>query len=217
MFTSLQAKLIGAAVVVIILAGIALSIYNKGKEIGRVEGAREQLETDRQQFEQDRQLFLAELKKYQERDDAAKAEIAQKDAELSTLRARRVTVAGTIRSLPDEKIVADILERLGEAPAPSLSPAQLRRLDGILADSQNLQEQVTALEAKVSAQDQRIDAIEHQRDAAIASYNKVVVLYTKAYNANQKRRPLILKILTFGLLKDRKMDLPDPATLERLP
>lgn len=214
MLTGLQAKLIGAAVVVVILAGIALGIYNKGKAAGQIEGARAQLETDRQQFEQDRQVFLAQLKKYQEADDAAKAQVAAKDAEIAGLRRSRAAAAQSIRNLPDEKIVADILERLGEAPGATLSNPQLRRLDGILADSQNLEQQVAALEAKVAAQDQRIDAIEHQRDAAIASYNKLVPLYTKAYNAAQRKHSLFVKIITFGLVRDRKIDLPDPVTLE---
>ena len=215
MFSALQLKLAGVVLGVALLAGIGLSIYNKGREAGRVDGAREQLETDRKQYEQDRAQFLSQLQHYKEADDAAKAQVAQKDAQLSALRASRATVAQSIRVLPDEKVVGDILERLGEAPAPTLSTQQLRKLDGILADSQNLQAQVAALEAKVAAQDQRIDAIEHQRDSAISAYNKLVPLYSKAYNASQKRHSLFVKIITFGLVRDRKLDLPSPASLEK--
>ena len=208
-------KVAALVIVVVVLAGLALSIYNKGKAAGYVDGQRSQLETDRQQFEQDRKVFLGELAKYKERDDAAKAIISQQDSELQSLRNSRAQIRAAVSSLPASALVADIQSRLGSVASGTLGESDLRRIDEAIAENQNITAQLSALEEKVAAQDQRIDAISHQRDSAIASYNKVVVLYTKAYNANQRKRPLILKILTFGLLKDRKMDLPDPATLER--
>ena len=214
MLATLQAKLIAGAVVVIVLAGIALSIYNKGKSAGYVEGQRAQLEIDRKQFEQDRAEFLEQLRKYEEKDEAAKVQIIQRDAEIAELRQRRTANRVAIDRLPDAAIVGDIQQRLGVPSSPALSDAQLRRLDEILADYQNLGQQVAALEAKSAEQDKRIDAIEHQRDAAIAAYEKLLPLYVKAYNASQKKHSLFVKIITLGLVRDRKLDLPDPVTLE---
>ena len=214
MLATLQAKLIAGAVVVIVLAGIALTIYNKGKSAGYVEGQRAQLEIDRQQSEQDRALFLAELQKYQERDDAAKVEIEHRDSEIRQLQGARAAIRHKVYSIPASGLISDIQGRLGDVPTQTLSELQLRRIDEAIIENSNLAAQVAALEAKSAEQDKRIDAIEHQRDAAIASYNKLVPLYTKAYNASQKKHSMFVKIITFGLVRDRKLDLPDPVTLE---
>ena len=216
MLTALQLKLLGGAVLLLALAGIALSIYNKGKAAGYVEGQRAQLEIDRKQFEQDRAQFLEQLRKYEEKDEAAKAQIVQRDIEIAELRQRRTANRVVIDRLPDAAIVGDIQQRLGSPPSSTLSDAQLRRLDEVLADYQNLQQQVAALEAKSAEQDKRIDAIEHQRDAAIASYNKLVPMYAKAYNAAQGKRFFLWRIPPFRwIVPQRKLDLPDPVTLER--
>ena len=57
---------------------------------------------------------------------------------------------------------------------------------------------------------------EAERDAAVGYANRLETHYVAAYNLAQKvrRRPLILKILTFGLLKDPKVNLPDPVSLK---
>ena len=215
MLSGLQAKLIAGAVVVIVLAGIALTIYNKGKAAGYVDGQRAQLETDRQQFEQDRAEFLEQLRKYEEKDEAAKAQIVQRDAEIQSLRRNRAAIRQTVSSVPASGLLADIQSRLGDSPAPTLSESQLRRIDEAIIENSNLAAQVAALEAKSAEQDKRIDAIEHQRDSAIASYNKLVPLYAKAYNAAQGKRFFLWRIPPFRwIVPQRKLDLPDPVTLE---
>jgi hypothetical protein len=215
LLSPLGRKLAGAAAVAVLLAGTVYYIYNKGKAAGYADGQRAQMEQDRVQFEQDRKVFLDELAKYKERDDAAKAEISQRDSELQSLRSNRTRIHGAVAAIPAPALVADIQSRMGSVVSGTLGEADLRRIDEALAAQQNLEAQVAALEAKSAQQDKRIDAIEHQRDSAITAYNNLVPLYSRAYNAAQKKHSMFVKIITFGLVRDRKLDLPEPATLER--
>ena len=215
MLTALQLKLLGGAVLLLAMAGIALSIYNKGKAAGYVEGQRAQLEIDRKQFEQDRAQFLEQLRKYEEKDEAAKAQIVQRDAEIGSLRRKRAAIRENISSIPAARLATSIQEELGTNSTGTLADNDLRRILEEISSNHNLEAQVAALEAKSAEQDKRIDAIEHQRDAAIASYNKLVPLYAKAYQAAQKKHSLFVKIITLGLVRDRKIDLPSPVEIER--
>lgn len=208
-------KVAGTVAVVTLMAGVTLYIYNKGRENGRQDGQRDQLEQDRKSFEQDRKQFLDTLATYQAKDQAAQQQIQQQNATIAALASARVAARAAVDRLPDAQLGSDIHTKLGSPASDApLTISELRRVDEILTDYGNLSQQVTALQAKSAEQDKRIDAIEHQRDAAIESYNKLVPLYTKAYNAAQKKHSLFVKIITFGLVRDRKIDLPAPATLE---
>lgn len=214
MLETLQAKLIAAGVVVIVLAGIAFSIYNKGKDVGRVEGAADQLQSDRQQFEQDRKQFLDTLATYKAKDEAAQQLIHAQDSQLAMLRSARASARTAVDKLADAELGKDIHQKLGNPPTDDpLTAAELRRLDVTLTDYPNVVAQNELLNKKIDALGQRVDALEHQRDAAVEAYNKLVPLYAKAYNAAQKKHSKFVKIITFGLVKDRKIDLPAPVTL----
>jgi len=216
LISPLGRKIAGAIAVLVLLAGVTLYIYNKGKAEGQIQSARAQLETDRQQFEQDRKVFLDTLATYKAKDEVAQQLIASQDAQLEMLRTSRVASRAAVAKLPDADVVKDIHQKLGQAPTDApLTIGELRRVDEVLTDYPNVLAQNVALDKKIDALGQRVDALEHQRDAAISAYNKLVPLYAKAYNAAQKKHAKIWKILSFGLLKDKKLDLPDPVTLEK--
>jgi chromosome segregation ATPase len=196
-------KLAAAIAVIALLIAAYFYIYNKGHEAGRVAGAREQLEQDRQQFESDRQEFLATLQKYQERDDAAKAVIQAKDSELLALRARRTEAKAAVDRLSDVQVASEV------------SASDQRELLRIAADYPLVLKQNDELGGKIAALEQRVAAIEGQRDAAVAAYDKLVPLYTKAYNAAQTHHSLFVKIISLGFVRDRKLDLPSPVSLQQ--
>lgn len=208
-------KVAGGIAVLLLLGGAVWYIYGKGRAAGYVDGQRAQLDVDKQQFQQERAEFLKQLQHYQEADDAAKAQVARKDAELQSLRNSRALIRSNIAAVPAPALVADIQSRLGSVPSGTLSEAELRHLDETVADYQNLSRQVAALEAKSAAQDQRIDAISHQRDSAITAYNNLVPLYSKAYNAAQGKRFSLWRVPPFKwLVPQHKLNLPDPVTLK---
>jgi len=199
----------------IALGAAVLMIYNRGKAAGQIDGARAQLETDRQQYEQDRKIFLDTLAIYKAKDEAAQQLIASLDAQLGILRNARVASRAAVDKLADADLGKDIHQKLGNPPTDvPLTISELRRVDEVLTDYPIVVAQNTVLEKKIDALGQRVDALEHQRDAAVEAYNKLVPLYAKAYNATQKKHSRFVKIITLGLVRDRKLNLPDPVTLE---
>ena len=230
-----QQVMAGAAIAV--LLGVAFlvmrhQLIERGKELGRAE----QLEADMQAWEQDRAAYRDALREQSQQIAKARELIIQYQAALVAAKAKIDAIEGekdaavlAVARIPDAGLLADIRARLGSDPqhlAPSpqpRSPAELRALDSCLAElplekRQNaaLLEMVTALQGQTAAQQIQLAATEAQRDAAVGYANRLETHYVAAYNLAQKvrRRPLILKILTFGLLKDPKVNLPDPVSLK---
>ena len=230
-----QQVMAGAAIAV--LLGVAFlvmrhQLIERGKELGRAE----QLETDKAAWEQDRAAYRDALREQGQQIAKARELIIQYQAALVAAKAKIDAIEGekdaavlAVARIPDAGLLADIRARLGSDPqhlAPStqpLSPAELRACDSCLAqlpllERQNaaLLEMVSALQGQTAAQQIQLAATEAQRDAAVGYSNRLETHYVAAYNLAQKvrRRPLILKILTFGLLKDPKVNLPDPVSLK---
>ena len=228
----IAAGILGLAIV----SGGAWWLYARGKAEGKLLGAAEQLEQDKESFERERQRFTETLAAAQQREDhalellrQAQETIDRANQRIAQVQAERASQRQAIESLPDAELFADITKKLGiRAPTdltPSLYPAELRRADLVITDypisqqeNQALGEKLAGLEDKVGALELRVEALAKQRDAAIEWGNQVVGHFVRAYNTAQKvrKRPLILKILTFGLLRDPKLDLPEPVSLERL-
>jgi chromosome segregation ATPase len=207
---------VGMAVVAVVALVAAVSvIYNRGKQAGYADGQRNQLELDRKSFEQDRQKFLAQLDTYKKADDEAKQKIQDKDSELASLKTRGILARQRVASLPDDQLINDIR---GQLQLPNngavLGNTDLRSIDAELAQVPILQRQVQALEEKSAAQDQRIDAISRQRDAAVEYGNKVTTYYVKAYSAAQQHHNWFVNLL-HGRLHDKKIDLPAPVDLQK--
>lgn len=218
------------------LAGVLLGgifyIYNRGKDAGKQEGVRQQLEDDKKQFQQLSDSYKAELDKWQQRDQQAQVLLQQAQVALDNANSRLAIIAQQresdrkgVEALPDVALEADIKKRLAIRGADDVTagfyPAELRKIDLVITDYPNLQAENTTLQDKLKATDtkidalsQRVDAIGQQRDAAITYGNRVTELYVRAYNLAQKKHSAFVKILSFGLVHDRKLDLPNPTTLK---
>ncbi len=217
-----------------VLVAIAASyfyVYENGKRSGNAAGQREQLEIGKVEAAQERAGFLAALQTAQASESEARAgaeaadrKVQESSRRLSALEAARAAAQQQVGKVPNDGLVADIRGKLGVKPDlqdPNLAPDELRAVDSIVTDYGNLKDQVAqfnakldALQDQVSHQGDRITAIQQERDAAIAGWNSAHSHYVEAYNAAQKKPPIIIKIITLGLYKGRHMDLPDPVTLQ---
>jgi hypothetical protein len=225
-----QVKAIIAGIALAAVLGIGVKIYSAGKDAGRGDGAREQLDIDQKSMEQERTDFQAKLSAGERTDAAAQRQIEQQQilidnatSLLSKLGAARAQGQKDLAAVPDSSLVADVRRKLNIAPAetsPTLTNLELRQVDSEITDYAPLRDSFQALSDKQAATEHtiaelnvRVGAIASQRDAALQFSNEMVGHYTKAYNAAQKHHSKLLTVLTFGLVRTKKLDLPDPVTL----
>ncbi len=216
--------LITTLVTIAVLSGL-LWYGSVQKRAGYADGSRTQLESDKQQFEQISQQYKDALAKAQSTIDSSNTKIASLDTQLQGLQIQFVALATQrqqgqqgVNKLPDSAVQGDLETKLGE----SLSdPTILRKDDQIVTDYPLVLKQVDLLNTKVDDLSSKVQAIsdkegavEKQRDAAIQFGNELVPLYVKAYQATQTHHSKFIKIITFGLIHDRHLDLPAPTTLK---
>jgi len=115
-------------------------------------------------------------------------------------------------------VQADLESKLGGKLSDT---AILRKDDAIVTDYPLVLKQVDVLTATQTNQQDQINdlndevlKIVNQRDVAITYGNTVTGYYVKAYNAAQKHHSMFVKILSFGLVRDKHLNLPDPETLK---
>lgn len=195
------------------------------EKAGYQKGSVSQLEIDKQQFEQVVKQYQDELKKAQSIIDTDNTKIAAIDSQLQNLQVQFVALAAQrkqgqdgVNKLPDSAVQGDLETKLG---GTLTDPTILRKADQIVTDYplvleqvSNLTTRVDDLDSKVQVLDDKEKAVESQRDAAIQFGNVVVGYYTKAYNAAQIHHSKFIKIITFGLVHDRHLNLPVPTSLD---
>lgn len=226
-------KKIGIAVLgVVLLSGATAVIYQKGKAAGYGDGQRAQLEDDKKLLDQQTQTFQDSLKRAQSQVQAANAQIEAANAR-SAILAKAIAATSQMRqqaqekvsALADKDLFADIVGKLAvratNDPTPNFTFSELRKIDATVTDYPPLKTQYEQLAARqaetenaVRGLNDKVDGITKQRDAAITYSNQLMAHYVDAYNAAQKRPPLIVKVLTLGLYHGKHMDLPSPVSLE---
>lgn len=222
--STLQLRLVAGVLALSLLSGAFMWYGGKREAAGFASGGRAQLETDKVQFEQVSKQYQDALAKAQSTIDSSNARIVSLDGQLQTLKmqfgalaAQRQQGQETVNKLPDSAVQGDLETKLGGSLTDSVI---LRKNDQIVTDYPVVLKQVDVLSARVDTLDSKFQAlsdkeqaVEKQRDAAIAFGDQVVGFYTKAYNAAQKKHSLFVKIISFGLVRDRHMDLPAPTSL----
>lgn len=216
--------LIGTLVTIFVLS--AFLWYGAQREkAGYSSGSRAQVETDKQEFAIVQKQYQDALFKAQSTIDSSNAKIQALDSQIQTLQVQFAALATqrqqgqqAVNKLPDSAVQGDLETKLG---GPLTDPVILRKDDQIVTDYPLVLKQVDILTNKVEDLDSKVTelgiketAVEQQRDAAIQFGNQLVPLYVKAYNALQVHHSKFLKIISFGLVKDRKLDLPNPTTLK---
>lgn len=199
--SALGRKLLGGAVALSLLLGASLYIYNKGKAAGNADGQRAQLETDRQQFEQDRKQFLDQLAQYRAENDRLNQKLSAQDTAIQTIQTDRAAIRKAVSQLTPPQVNAEL---------SAIDPKELLQM---VRDYPKLSDELKATQDKVSTLEAKVENEQKRADAAMEAYNKLLPLYVKAYGAAQKHHSKFVKIITLGLVRDRKIDLPDPVTL----
>ena len=211
-----------------LLAALAVGFFWYGNiraSAGYASGSRAQLQTDSQQFQQVLKQYDATLQQDQGQIDSDKQLLTALTGQLSTLTAQftslvkdRQASAGQVAQLPDAQVQADLESKLGGKLSDT---AILRKDDAIVTDYPLVLKQVDVLTATQTNQQDQINdlndevlKIVNQRDVAITYGNTVTGYYVKAYNAAQKHHSMFVKILSFGLVRDKHLNLPDPETLK---
>jgi len=187
-------------------------------------GTRSQLEVDKTQFEQVSKQYQDALSKAQSTIDSSNTKLAALDTQLQTIQMQFAALATqrtqgqqSVNKLPDSAVQGDLEVKLG---GTLTDPAILRKDDQIVTDYPLVLKQIDVLNTKVDGLDSKVDelgvkekAVEQQRDSAIQFGNQIVPLYIKAYNAAQIHHSKLAKILSLGLVRDKHLDLPSPASL----
>jgi outer membrane protein TolC len=206
-----------------IVLGIGLRIYSAGKNAGRGEGSREQLDIDKQSMEQERTDFQKTLTANHKADEAAKILISQQQAFIATANSNLARLATSreqdkreLAKRSDAELIPDIRKKLNitpSDPAPVLNASELRQVDAIVNDYPKLSDTVKELANRQAATDKtveglntRITSISNERDAALRFSNEMVGHYTAAYNAAQKHHSKLVTVLTLGLVRTKKLN-----------
>jgi len=212
------------------LAYAGARLYSLGIDHERTKARAEVLEADQQQAKQERDAF--EQKMHDAEQLAAAAVQAQQqamqhiavlDQRLATGNQAQASAAAQLTNLSDGQLLSDIRARLalhkGDA-APALYADELRAIDSNLVELPFVQDRVsilfdkvTALEQKSAAQDKQIAAAASETAALTTYATQLHAHYRTAYNLAEPRVPLITKIFTLGLKKQKKLQIPPPDSI----
>jgi chromosome segregation ATPase len=224
-FLLARPKLIAGGLIIVLLAGAFVWWGNSRSAAGYASGQRAQLETDKTQFTQLQQQYQSTLAAQQAKIDASDAQLTilktlyqSLSSQFALLQSQRQQQQAQVAQLPDSQVRADLEVKLGGSLE---EPSILRKDDAIVTDYplalksiETLTQKVSNLDSTVVELGHKVDAIAAQRDASIQFGNNVVALYTRAYNAAQVHHSRFVKIITFGLVRDKHLNLPEPTTLK---
>ncbi len=225
-------KLAAVAGVLAVIGGTFAAVYLRGCAVGKREGAALQLEDDRRQMVAERRLFERQLAGAQERERQAAEAMRRYQAlaeeasrALAAVRAERKTAVEKTELLPDSALFSDVTDKLGlrekTDATPQFYPRELRALDAtvterplLLRENAILQGRMGAIEGIVRGLEQKVSAIEGQRDAWTTWASQVETHYIRVYNALPRKGNRFLRIITFGLAgKAKKLPFPSPDEL----
>lgn len=197
-------KRIGAvlAIVFMLWAGYQYA-YGRGHSDGVPDGKREALEIDRKSFEQERDEFKKSLV-------ALQSQVQAKDMIVQQATQNAVVLRDALRSIP-RSIPASATE------PPKDSADKLADYDALFSENEKRKQIEVQLDNTIQALKDENLLVAKQRDVAIQFGNDMVKHYTVAYSAAQKKHSRLVKILSLGLIKDKKLDLPDPISLKVQP
>ncbi len=196
-------------VLLIVIAGFAVHIYENGKLAGIKDQQLSQMEDQKKQvldalsqnqtFMASQNVVIAGLR----------SQVAVDQATIATSRAQAAAASKAIAALTPSQVAPDLTAKVGDLSNPEV----LRKIDDIVTNQPKLVEQITALQDSFDKLSLTVTAVEAQRDSLQKTLDIVVPAYKTAYDAAQKKHSLFVKIITLGLVHDRHLNLPDPATL----
>lgn len=217
---------------ILIASGIAALTFaffwygNKRASEGYQSGQVAQLQTDRTQFQEEIAQFKSQLASSQSQIDQLTSMIKAEEATISSLKGQLTSLDTQLSSrskevadLPDAGVLSDIQSKLGGAIGDI---AVLRKNDEIISEypivvkeNDVLKQTVSADQSEITTLNSKLDLITSQRDNAINLSNEAIANYIRSYNAAQRHHSLLLKVITFGIVHDRHLDLPRPIAVPK--
>ena len=226
-----------AALSLALLAGLRWHWRGEGARDERERIGTQEIEPLKKQMESARAEFATDLKA--ERDKSAQKDviiekqtelIARLDARIADYDRQRAQQAQNIARMSDTEVFQDLTRRLGvrdaKDAAPQLYPGEIRKADTLLADAEIQARKLADVETKVDAQAKKYDALaekqgstERQLQLALTYIDRADARFAEAYNVFQRThpRPLWQKVLSFGLLRDRKITEVKPIVKPERP
>lgn len=224
--TSKIGKEVGIAVLILgALAGIYMYGHSAGFHDGHTAGGKETFDQLKNDMDAERAATAANIAAINQQMASKDAIVSQQQAIIGTqagilagLQQQQVTLQHTIAGLSDQQVVLDLAGRLKlRAPGdttPTLYPAEVRHADEIVGDYAIVTQKVDALTAKSNAQGEQITALQDKGKLADQKFQTAMDYisesdkrFVNAYNVFEsiEGRPLWQKILTFGILHNKKI------------
>lgn len=224
--TSKLGREVGIALLVLMLIG---GVYWKGHaagyQDGHAAGGKETFDQLRQGMDDEREKTKQLLAQYDKqiaaKDEAIAASqqiVTTQQAALVSLAQQQATIQKQISSLTDAQVTLDLAARLQIRAAndstATLYPAEIRRADEIVGDYAVVTKKVDSLSATVAAQGTQITALgdkvsltEQKFQVAMNYIDEADKRFANAYNVfnSIEGRPAWQKILTFGILRNKKI------------
>lgn len=207
------------------------SAYRAGLTHAETKARADILEGDKANAQKEATAYQVRMDASEKITQAAMATIAAQNVRLTVLDSRlandrkRVTESvAQVAAIPDAQLFGDITQRIARRvptdTAATFYPSELREIDLRLAELSPLQDQVVDLGSKVealqvrsTAQDQNIAALQSERAALFLYASQLHDHYAKAYALAQPRVGLFVRIVTLGLKRTKKINLPAPAAI----
>lgn len=229
--TTRLGRAIGIALLCAIVAGgFYWRGHRAGFQSGHVTGGKEALDSLRADMEAERTVLRDNVRKLngeiELKDKTIAVQVAllaRYDSRIAALETEREEARTRIARLTDTEVLLDLARQLKvRAPddvTPALYPTEIRRADEIVADYGHLTEKVGQLEGKIQAQAVQVQAItekqeltERKFEAALEYIDRADARFSKAYNIFQTvhPRPLWQRVLSFGLLRTKKITTFEP-------
>lgn len=195
------------------IVGMAVHIYESGKLAGEQAQRISQLEDDKKQVLGAMQQATATMAAQGVILQQLSSQLAASQQRYAALAAQKSAASQQVATLPAAAVQGDLEKKAG---GPLSDPETLRKIDDAYTQLPLVNKQLVELQGQVATLNQTVSATEKQRDAIVTAYNALVPAYTRAYNAAQRHHSLLVKIITFGLVHDRHLDIPDPVSLVKV-
>jgi hypothetical protein len=224
--TSKLGKEVGIALLILaLIGGVYWKGHASGYQDGHAAGGKETFDQLRQGMDDEREKTKQLLAQYDKQIAAKDQEIAASQQIVATQQAALVSLAQQqiatqkqISSLSDAQVVLDLASRLKIRAAsdatPTLYPSEVRRADEIVGDYPLVSKKVDSLTTASAAQqdqikslDEKVTLVNQKFQAAVSYIDESDQRFKNAYNVfnSIEGRPMWQKILTFGILRNKKI------------
>lgn len=207
-------KVTAVVVCLALFGGVVFAAYHRGQASGYSSGQRSQLEIDKQSFDNYKAAAEKSLQDLSAKITSSEklAQDAQDRATASQGKADSLQkgIEAVVRAIPS-----------GSKQPPAEDTAKLADYPGLFQENElrkqkeaELQNSITELHASNDSLKKANEQLKAQVDVAVALAQEANKNYVVAYNAAQVHHSTFVKVITFGLVHDRHLNIPPPIELK---